>query len=184
VKSFDMAALGRRVAHYRRLNRYSAEQLAAASGAGLTREIIANIETGRRKDIGINQLMAMAVTLRVPLVALLLPLDDPGQTVLTTLQHDEETEWTALQLLHQFQGWGSDAASSAAWRESSAQLSALRTYGTLLNNLDEANARERFPADYPPTDADSVRRAIRDAETALHDHMTVLRGLNVRVSDG
>ncbi|REJ06279.1 XRE family transcriptional regulator [Microbacterium bovistercoris] len=187
MAGLDMKALGGRIAHYRRLNKMSAEDLAARSGAGLTRDIIANIETGRRKDIGVTQLMALAVALQVPLVALLLPITTPDQAVLTTpdlAREGGEMHWTALHLLHLFQGWTLAPQHPAAKRESLAQLAAIRTYGRLLRQLEEARARLEFPQDYPPAPETEKRTAVASAEAELQDQVAVLHGLGVEAGDG
>ncbi len=43
----------------------SAEQLAERAGLGLTRSIIANLENGRKQDVTVRQLMALALALGV-----------------------------------------------------------------------------------------------------------------------
>ncbi|WP_440711158.1 helix-turn-helix domain-containing protein [Herbiconiux sp. YIM B11900] len=80
----DFEAIGRRIANYRKMNGLSAEQLAERAGAGLTRSIVANIETGRRTDIGVQQLLAIAWALRVSPTALLFPLDKPRERIQTS----------------------------------------------------------------------------------------------------
>ncbi len=57
--------LGRQVARYRREAKLSAEQLAERAGLGLTRSIIANLENGRKQDVTVRQLMALALVLGV-----------------------------------------------------------------------------------------------------------------------
>lgn len=70
-----------RVAKYRHVEGWSAQKLAAA--AGLTRSVIANIENGRRPDVTVGELTKIAFALRVPLVALMLPVDRPFDQVQT-----------------------------------------------------------------------------------------------------
>lgn len=67
--------VGQRIAKYRRLEGWSAQRLADATG--LTRSVIANIENGRRPDITIRELTDVSAALGIPPVAILFPLDRP-----------------------------------------------------------------------------------------------------------
>jgi transcriptional regulator with XRE-family HTH domain len=69
--------IGARVAKYRRLAGLSARELAEQAGYGLTRGVIANIESGRKTDITVDQLLALATVLGVMPVVLALPLEKP-----------------------------------------------------------------------------------------------------------
>jgi transcriptional regulator with XRE-family HTH domain len=69
--------IGRRIARYRKMNRWSARQLAENTDGALTRDTIANIENGRRSNISLEQFLAIALALRVPPVALLIDLQHP-----------------------------------------------------------------------------------------------------------
>jgi len=48
---------------------------------GLTRGVVANIESGRKSDVTVDQLLAIADVLGVPPVAIALPLDQPFRFV-------------------------------------------------------------------------------------------------------
>lgn len=67
--------VGERIAHYRKMVGMSAQALADA--AGLTRAIITNIESGRRSDPTVSQLIAIAATLGVSPADLVFDLRDP-----------------------------------------------------------------------------------------------------------
>lgn len=73
--------LGSQVSKYRRSARMSAEDLADAAGTGLTRSIIANLENGRKADLTVQQLLAVAFVLRVSPVDLVFDVRDPYQRV-------------------------------------------------------------------------------------------------------
>lgn len=73
--------LGERIARYRRLAGISARELAEQAGRGLSRGIIANIESGRKTDITVDQLLAIAIVLGVPPFALALPIESPMRQV-------------------------------------------------------------------------------------------------------
>jgi len=69
--------VGKRLAKYRRLANLSAQQLSDRIGGELSRGVIANIESGRKTDLTIDQLISLAWALEVPFVALALPIDEP-----------------------------------------------------------------------------------------------------------
>ncbi|WP_188726429.1 helix-turn-helix domain-containing protein [Pseudoclavibacter endophyticus] len=70
--------LGANIARYRKLAGISAQALADAAKNGLSRSQIADLENGRKKDLSVLQLLAVARVLGVPPVALLADLFDPG----------------------------------------------------------------------------------------------------------
>jgi transcriptional regulator with XRE-family HTH domain len=73
--SFD--GVGARIAYYRKLENMSGDELAQRAGNGVTRAVLANIETGRKKDLSVVHLTAIAVALGVPPTALLFDLTKP-----------------------------------------------------------------------------------------------------------
>ncbi|MEV8370147.1 helix-turn-helix transcriptional regulator [Microbacterium sp. NPDC064584] len=73
--------IGKRIGRYRRIAGLSARELAEQAGRGLTRGIIANLESERKTDITVDQLLAIAVTLGVPPLVLALPVEAPFRVV-------------------------------------------------------------------------------------------------------
>lgn len=73
--------IGKRIAEYRRLAGLSARELAERAGTGLTRGVIANLESGRKSDLTVDQLLAISATLGVPPMALALPIDRPFEQI-------------------------------------------------------------------------------------------------------
>lgn len=69
--------VGSRIAKYRKMNAWTGEDLASAAGNGVTRAVIANIETGRKRDLTIVQAVAIARALQIPLGALLFDAYEP-----------------------------------------------------------------------------------------------------------
>ena len=69
--------IGKRVVKYRKLAGISARELSERIGGELSRGVIANIESGRKTDVTIDQLVALAWALDVPPVVLALPVDEP-----------------------------------------------------------------------------------------------------------
>ena len=68
--------LGKRLAYYRKLSGMSAEQL--SQKVPMSRAVIANIESGRKKDVTVDEMLALAWALDIPPVALALPIEQPN----------------------------------------------------------------------------------------------------------
>jgi transcriptional regulator with XRE-family HTH domain len=77
VSQLLIAGIGERIAHYRKLNGWTAQQLATNTDGAVSRATIANIESGRRAHLGLEQFLAICLALRVPPVALLVDLEQP-----------------------------------------------------------------------------------------------------------
>ena len=98
--------IGKRLAEYRRLAGLSARELAERAGAGLSRGVIANIESGRKADLTVDQLIAVSAVLGIPPSALALPTDQPLRFVRLYGQEDGSSErravrgWAALEWFH------------------------------------------------------------------------------------
>lgn len=73
--------LGKNVARFRRQAGLSAEDLAAKAQNGLTRSIIANLENGRKADLSVKQLVAVAYILGVSPTDLLYDLRAPYERI-------------------------------------------------------------------------------------------------------
>ena len=71
-----ISTIGRNVALYRRALKMSAEDLAET--VGMTRSVVANLENGRKDDVTVKQLVALASALGVPPVALAVDINDPA----------------------------------------------------------------------------------------------------------
>lgn len=73
-----VSSIGQQVARYRKAAKMSGEELAEKAGEGLTRSVIANLENGRKDDVTVTQLMALAKALHVPPALLVADVFDPG----------------------------------------------------------------------------------------------------------
>ncbi|MGK0740731.1 helix-turn-helix domain-containing protein [Leucobacter sp. Z1108] len=73
--------IGERIAFYRRLNGWSAAELSEVTGKTISKGVIANIETGRKKDVTVDELLTLSFALGVPPLAIALPLDRPESMV-------------------------------------------------------------------------------------------------------
>src|SRR6266545_5102056 len=71
--------VARRMREVRETRRLTAAQLAdrmRQAGIGWDRQIVTNLETGRRASLSVDELFALAVVLQVAPIHLLVPLDD------------------------------------------------------------------------------------------------------------
>ena len=99
--------IGERLAKYRRLAGLSARELAERAGLGVSRGVIANIESGRKHDVTVDQLIALSAVLGIPPAALALPLDEPFRYVRLTGQStfdDERISTRASDAVRWFNG--------------------------------------------------------------------------------
>ncbi|GLJ79024.1 helix-turn-helix domain-containing protein [Microbacterium imperiale] len=81
MDELEPPALGYQVAKYRRMLKISGEELAARAGLGLTRSVIANLENGRKRDVTVQQLIALALVLGVSPADLVFDLRRPYDLV-------------------------------------------------------------------------------------------------------
>jgi|GEM_PF-4578081 len=72
---------GKRLAKYRKLAGLSAQQLSERVGGVLSRSVIANIESGRKSEVTVDQLLALAWVLDIPPAVLALPAETPFSRV-------------------------------------------------------------------------------------------------------
>ncbi|MFL0359055.1 helix-turn-helix domain-containing protein [Curtobacterium flaccumfaciens] len=73
--------IGVRVARYRKMAGLSARELSDKLGGEMSRGVIANIESGRKTDVTVDQLLALSWALDVPPVVLALPLEQPNRMI-------------------------------------------------------------------------------------------------------
>lgn len=72
------APIGRRLARLRELQGISAQELAdRVKGSGITRAMITNLETGRKRDLTSTEVLQLSTGLEVAVWALLVDTDDP-----------------------------------------------------------------------------------------------------------
>jgi transcriptional regulator with XRE-family HTH domain len=177
------AGIGERVARYRRERGLTAARLADAmthAGAPMTRQILANLEGGRRPSVSLAELLALSHVLRVPFVALVV---DYGHQEAAVLQSNAPPV-----LMEHAVNWlqcGDVTASAgkafAAWLYAT---EITRDYSAWLTEKPEASAEERehvrsraalarqnarmhgldLPA--PPMNAQDVDRPVRSGVSA------------------
>lgn len=79
-----LCSIGERVAMFRKQQKLSAEEVAERAGHGLTRSVIANLENGRKDDLSVKQLVAVAYVLGVSPVDLVVKLEAPYKYISLT----------------------------------------------------------------------------------------------------
>ncbi|WP_285063697.1 helix-turn-helix transcriptional regulator [Frigoribacterium sp. ME-P-080] len=72
---------GARLAKYRKMAGFSARELSDRINGEISRGVIANIESGRKTDVTVDQMLTLAWALDIPPVALALPLEEPERFV-------------------------------------------------------------------------------------------------------
>lgn len=113
----------------------------------MSRSVIANIESGRKTDVTVDQLLALAWVLDVPPVALALPLREPFKHVEIVRTDDASERLTALQLVDWFLerplvGWLPKRANPGR-ALSTAILERLRAYSTANAEMQAMEDPER-----------------------------------------
>jgi transcriptional regulator with XRE-family HTH domain len=96
------AAVGERVAHYRKLTGLSAQALADRCGAlgyKIHRSIIAKLERGHRQTVTLADWLILARALHVPPPLLLVPLGEPGRDRVELLPGVEVDAWQTVKWL-------------------------------------------------------------------------------------
>lgn len=76
---YDGREIGARIGFYRRANGWTMDDLASRTNGAVGKSVIANLETGRRTDLTVRQMVELSRALGVTPLALLLPLERPFQ---------------------------------------------------------------------------------------------------------
>ena len=127
-----------RLARRERGFRTTGELAGAIPGGNVTEAILENIESGRKADISVSQLLNIARGLNVPVSMLLAPIGTPGAELDLPNLSDDFTGMTAAE----FDSWLS-ATSASAYRPRLASeradieiLTSLRELETLRREID------------------------------------------------
>lgn len=127
-----------RLARRERGFRTTAELANAIAGGNITESILENIESGRKADFSVSQLLNIARGLDVPLSMILAPIGRPDSQMDLPNLSDELAGMTVAE----FDCWLSATPASAyrprtaAEREDIGTLNALRELGTLSRELE------------------------------------------------
>jgi len=147
-------------------------------GTGITTAVLENIESGRKANLDVSQLLNIASTLNVPVVNLLAPMARPGDIV------DLPNLGTALvnMTASEFDSWLSSVpnasyiASNASERHERAELQALRDLHAAERELRRLEVAERLEGHEQPAQlADAARAhlsATRQRISELRNYLT------------
>jgi transcriptional regulator with XRE-family HTH domain len=163
-----LTGLGRRIAHYRKLNGWSARQLADNTDGVLTRATIANIESGRRDDIHLSQFLAICLALRVPPHALLVDLERPLDPASMRFPGPAPAPLSDDAPSAAFLGWlrgHTRTTTTAAARRVDHLTGLIEDYLAALDADEIADARSRLGA---PQDKTESARSSRTDEARMH----------------
>lgn len=176
-----IAVIAESVRHHRKLRGLSAQQLADTCSehgyAGMTRSVIANLETGARDSLSVPEWLILAAGLRVPPLLLLYPLGRTDNSIevlpgvelnpweglryAETGQHrmNDTTEDTTVEM------FGSHENGVRQWRRATAEL---RDIDRVLAGEPRAAVKPRHPSlrDGEPDPADDERH-LAAARTSL-----------------
>lgn len=131
---------GERLAYYRKLSGLSAEGL-SRKVPSMSRAVIANIESGRKRDVTLDELIALAWALDVPPVALALPIERPHAFVQTS-EGQTDTFTRAYLLADWFKtGKRTGRGNSPAHAVATLRVSKLEEYLLTEGRLRQADAR-------------------------------------------
>jgi len=178
--------IGARVANYRRLAGLTAQQLSDKLGGDISRGVIANIETGRKTDLTVDQVIALAWALEVPFVALALPMDKPFHWLTIAegspqMSHVSMRGWTLA-------GWMMDRPVAFTGENNRAGANPAGIVArTLLRSLDELWLLEREVAGTKALmdeDPGAVsEKDLRAVEAKLEQVTATLVGLGVDLTE-
>lgn len=175
------AGLGARIKLARRQRGYrTTRELAAAIPSGkITAAILENIESGRKADISVSQLLNIARALGVPPSMLLAPVGYPSSPLdLPNLSNDFDGMTAA-----EFDCWLSATPTSsyrprlAAERVDIDLLGALRELGTVQRQIDRLRIVQETQSTSEDSDLVSHNAEIRDRIEALEREAARLNGL-------
>jgi transcriptional regulator with XRE-family HTH domain len=135
---------GERLAYYRKLAGLSAESL-SRKVPGMSRAVIANIESGRKREITVDELIALAWALDVPPVVLAVPMERPDAFVLTGGgKHEAETFTRASALVEWFRtGKRARAGKSPAHAIATLRLAKMDDFLATRGRAVQAGARAK-----------------------------------------
>jgi transcriptional regulator with XRE-family HTH domain len=184
--SFEsVSSIGRNVARYRKLAGMSAAELAERAGHGLTRSVIANLESGRKSDVSVLQLFAISATLGVPPIRLLIDIERPFDQSPYPMPSpdlyrffDVQSGLPGADVGHRnyeasawFMGqpeFGGDAAMQN-YREATSQWNAFRTFvnsSVSFRRLQQQLEGARVVSEGMGTDGDAVKAGVPSVEAA------------------
>ncbi|MFC5996257.1 helix-turn-helix domain-containing protein [Pseudonocardia hispaniensis] len=167
------AAVGQRVAYYRRERGLTAQQLSdelkTRLGVNMKRTVLGGLESGARKAVGLAEILAIAYVLGVPPLLLMTPLGERADIEL--LPGVDADPWDAAQWITG-EGKPPSGSPDALWRRNADLLTLYREHTA---KEAEWRAQTRIPPDLSPEEANRLfeRAAARRAE--IEDALRYIR---------
>ena len=173
--------IGKRLAKYRNLAGMSARELSEKIDGELSRGVIANIESGRKTDVTIDQLVALAWALGVPPAVLALPADEPYKFVRMGQGPNRQVSWRSYVAVEWFQneparfdGIGPDTNETPAGALAQQTIRAVRDLPKYEKEFHDAKALQRR--------GKLDDEAVSERESKYLQHQSVLRQLGVNLT--
>jgi transcriptional regulator with XRE-family HTH domain len=159
------AVVAARVKQLRKAQGLSAAALAermSKAGVPWQREVVANLEAGRRASVSVTELLGLSVVLSVPPVTLLLA---PGAAELRYVPMDYVDAYRGLLWLLAEEPF---RANAAAWQDAMAPVALVRRHHEQVNVLESylsmMGARERWAAEGQEGADDRLRLQLMDLQ--------------------
>jgi transcriptional regulator with XRE-family HTH domain len=171
-----VSVVAARMRHYRKYRGMSAAKLAeemSAQGVPWKRDIVANLEAGRRRTVDVGELLALAVVLEIPPALLLIDIEAESSEITpkTAVLPYEALLWTMFgdPLPGQERRYQLGAAGSAVY-----YVELLRAAYADIRNLDRA-----MQSDSPPS-AEGRELYGQARRQAMHSLVEAARALRLR----
>ena len=161
--------IGKRIAQYRKFGKIgtAADLAARIPNPKVTASVIQNIESGRKADLSVSQLLDIAMGLGVSPLVLLVPVDTPFQRVDLPGVGDDVSSLT----VHQFDRWLTIPAVSTAFE--TPEQASTRILVTYIRKLIDAVEDWKIASASPDFDAVPIEFENADPEgnpyTDTHD---------------
>lgn len=179
--------IGKRLAKYRKLAGLSAQQLSDKIWGEMSRAVIANIESGRKSDITIDQLLAIAWALDIPPLALAVSAETPFERI-SIVNGDED----AVLPIYDLVAWltNSESLQDVAMVPPDVQQAAailaqvtLVASATLSSNMHHLRLLERLRAVGQPASADRVNELRDGIQGTLKEMMGAKMNMDMAPDD-
>ena len=181
--------IGERLAHYRRLAGLSAQQLSDQLRGSISRGVIANIESGRKTDVSVDQLLALSYQLGISPVVLALPIDQPNRLIrisegargTASARTGELIDWW-LNVYGRAPGVVAPHAAAALSESILDRLEVLRIASRHLGVIQDALDRVAIDPTADPEFEGALRKELQSAEAEVTEAQRRLEALGVDLS--
>lgn len=197
--------IGRRVAAYRKSAGFkTAEDLAnAIPNAAVTKSTIQNVESGRKQDLSVSQLLDIAKALDIPPVALAVPINLPMEKAEIPGVGDAVASMTNLEVVRWFtmQNWSASDTGLNVWmrqviqninllataiEEFPAALAESRKKQDVVEYIAIAEDGTEYPSSYDPSQWSDQRLTdiALQAQTSYQALRNLTKGMDLSWADG